>query len=162
MFKALTVLLGLTGAPVMADALADMQGTWSGSGWAREAASGPKEAVRCRIKNSYDEGARALSVSGRCVVPGRKIALAGEIKGNGGSAQISGHWFNPDGLGSVRISGLQQADLIAFTFRAKDPETGAVIAQNVEWRVSAQGLHLRATDRADPGVKMSDIAFTRQ
>ncbi len=144
-------------SPALADPLADMQGAWSGSGWARETVSGPKEAVRCRLKNTYEAG--ALTVSGRCVVPGRKIALAGEIRAAG--SKISGHWFSPDGLGSVRISGVQQGDVIAFTFRAKDPDTGADIAQNVEWRVTGEGLHLRASDRADPSIMMSDITFSR-
>ncbi|MGH1575856.1 hypothetical protein [Planktotalea sp.] len=156
MLKATLFFLALS-APALADPLVEMQGDWSGSGWARETPTGPKEAVRCRLENSFDAG--ALTVSGRCVVPGRKIALAGEMRAAG--SKISGHWFNPDGLGSVRISGVQQGDVIAFTFRAKDPDTGADIAQNVEWRVTGEGLHLRASDRADPSIMMSDITFAR-
>lgn len=157
MLRVLAAVLTAFGGPMVAEPLSEMQGAWSGSGWARETTTGPKEAVRCRLKNTYEAG--ALTVSGRCVVPGRKIALAGEIREIGG--KISGHWFNPDGLGSVRISGVQQSDVIAFTFRAKDPETGADIAQNVEWRVMGDDLWLRATDRANPSIMMSDITFTR-
>lgn len=144
-----------------ADPLSDMQGAWSGSGWARETPSGPKEALRCRLTNTYDARALALSVSGRCVAAGRKIALAGEIKGRAGSKQITGHWFNPDGLGSVRLSGVQRGDVIAFTFNAKKPETGRDLAQNVEWRVQETLLHLRSSDRSNPEVMMSEITFSR-
>ncbi len=154
----LCVLL-LCGSAAWADPLSEMAGAWSGSGWARETLDGPKESIRCRLDNTYD--ADVIAIKGRCAVPGRKLTLSGEIKRDGASDKISGHWFNPDGLGSVRISGVQRGDIIAFTFRAKDPETGHDIAQNVEWRVSPDALHLRAADRANPDALMSDIAFTR-
>jgi hypothetical protein len=157
MVRAVAVVFAALCGPALAEPLADMQGAWSGSGWARETPEGPKEAVRCRLKNIFSAG--ALTVSGRCVVPGRKITLAGEIKGKAGSENVTGHWFNPDGLGSTRISGVQSDDLVAFTFRAKDPETGTNIAQNVEWRVTGDGMRLRATDRADPSIMMSHITF---
>lgn len=161
MFRVLAVVFAVLCNSAVAGPLVDMQGAWSGSGWARETPAGPKEAVRCRLENTYDTRALTLTVSGRCVVPGRKIALAGEIKGKSGSEQITGHWFNPDGLGSVRISGVQRGDVVAFTFRAKDPKSGHDIAQNVEWRVTAVGLHWRSSDRADPSVMISDITFER-
>ena len=157
MIRAVAVLAVL-GSPALSEPLADMHGTWRGSGWARETPDGPKETLRCRMSNSYASG--ALTVSGRCVIAGRKIALAGEIKGKSGSDKITGHWFNPGGLGSARISGLQGADVVAYTFRAKDPETGTDLAQNVEWRVQADRMRLRATDRANPSIMMSDIIFT--
>jgi hypothetical protein len=138
-----------------------MQGVWSGSGWAREAVQGPKETVRCRLSNAYDDKTRALTISGRCVVPGRKLTLSGEMRSAVGSDKISGFWFNPDGLGSVNISGVTRGNIVGFTFRARDPETSADIAQNVEWRVDGDRLHLRATDRAQPDIMMSDIVFTR-
>ncbi len=92
---------------------------------------------------------------------GQKITLSGEIRGKSGSDKISGHWFNPDGLGSVRISGVRRGDVVAFTFKAKDPETGDALAQNVEWRVGTDSLRLRATDRADAGIMLSDLTFAR-
>ena len=161
MHRGLSVIFAMLCSSVSAEPLADMQGAWSGSGWARETPAGPKETVRCRLNNTYDARALTLTVSGRCAVPGRKIALAGEIKGHAGSEQITGHWFNPDGLGSVRISGVLRGDVIAFTFRAKDPDTSQDLAQNVEWRAQNSLLRLRATDRVNPDVTMSDITFTR-
>lgn len=159
MLRVLTIISAGLCSGAAAEPLADMQGAWSGSGWARETPEGPKEAVRCRMENTYE--ASVLTVSGRCVAAGQKLALAGEIKGKAASEQITGHWFNPGGLGFVRISGVRRGAVIAFTFAAKHPETGVDTAQNVEWRVELQGLRLRASDRADPRITMSDIAFTR-
>lgn len=159
MFRPLSVVFVLTGGSAAAEPLADMQGTWRGSGFARETSDGPKEAVRCRIRNVFSDG--KLVVSGQCVVPGRKIALAGEMKGKSGSDAVTGFWFNPDGLGSTRISGVQRDDLVAFTFSAKDPKTGVSVSQNVEWRVGPDSLRLRSSDRADPSIMMSDVRFTR-
>jgi hypothetical protein len=159
MFRPLSVILVLVGGSVAAEPLADMQGTWRGSGFARETSDGPKEAVRCRINNAYADG--TLVVKGQCVVPGRKIALSGEMKGKSGSDAVTGFWFNPDGLGSTRISGVQRDDLVAFTFSAKDPKTGENASQNVEWRVGPDNLRLRSSDRADPSIMMSDVSFTR-
>ncbi|MEP5154933.1 hypothetical protein [Planktotalea sp.] len=159
MRRVLIASLLLSGGAVVAEPLAHMQGAWRGSGFARETPSGPKEAVRCRINNAFADG--TLVVKGQCVVPGRKIALSGEMKGKSGSDTLTGFWFNPDGLGSTRISGVQRDDLVAFTFSAKDPKTGELVSQNVEWRVEAESLRLRSTDRADPSVLMSDVSFTR-
>jgi hypothetical protein len=52
-------------------------------------------------------------------------------------------------------------DALGFTFRVKHPDTGADLAQNVEWRSGANTLRLRSTDCARPDVMMSDISFTR-
>lgn len=157
----LLAVFSLVSSMAHADVLMDMQGAWSGSGWARETLAGPKETLRCRLNNTYDESARALTVKGRCVASGRKIALSGEMRASADSDKITGHWFNPDGLGSVRISGFQRGDVVGFTFRVKHPDTGADVAQNVEWRVGIDALRLRSTDRVRPEVMMSDISFTR-
>jgi hypothetical protein len=159
MMRIVTCALLVLSVAALADPMAEMQGAWNGSGWARETPDGPQETVRCRLKNTYD--ADVLTIKGRCAVPGRKLTLSGEIKSDAGSEEITGHWFNPDGLGSVRIKGVQRGDILAFTFRAKDPETGRDIAQDVEWRVSSDGLRLRATDRSNPDAMMSDISFKR-
>ena len=53
------------------------------------------------------------------------------------------------------------AGILAFLVRAKDPETGRQIAQYVEWRIDGASVHLRAFDRANPSLIMSDIRFTR-
>ncbi|MGY9047734.1 hypothetical protein P775_03585 [Puniceibacterium antarcticum] len=157
----MAVCFALSLSNAAADPLGDMDGHWTGSGWARETPDGPKETVRCRLDNHFDSGQLKLTVSGRCVVPGRKIRLSGEIEGKDGSDRISGHWFNPDGIGSAAISGIQRENLIAFTFRAWDPATGRNLAQNIEWRTSGTTLWLRSTDREDPEITMSDLEFSR-
>ena len=144
-----------------AEPLADMDGTWRGSGWARETQQGPQETVRCQISNSYDSAALTLTLSGRCVVPGWRLSIAGTLTGSEGAERITGRWSNPDGIGSARVVGIQRDGIVAFNFTAYDPGTGRDLAQNVEWRVHDGTLRLRSTDRNDPNVMMSDISFGR-
>ncbi len=145
----------------LADPLADMGGTWRGSGWARETQQGPQETVRCQITNRYDSAALTLTLSGQCVVPGRRLAISGTLTGSQEAERITGRWSNPDGIGSVRVVGIQRDGIVAFNFNATDPATGRTFAQNVEWRVSDSTLRLRSTDRKDPAIMMSDISFNR-
>lgn len=145
----------------VAEPIAQMGGSWRGSGWARETPEGPQETVRCQITNSYDAEALTLTLSGQCVVPGRRLTMSGTLTGTDGAEEVSGRWSNPDGAGSARIFGIQRDDLVAFTFNATDQATGRDLAQNIEWRVSGDALHLRSTDRDDPSIMMSDITFGR-
>ncbi len=144
-----------------AEPLADMDGPWRGSGWARETQQGPQETLRCQVSNSYDRAALTLTLSGQCVVPGRRLTISGTLTGSESVERITGRWSNPDGIGSTRIVGIQRDGIVAFNFNAIDPATGRNVAQNVEWRVSDGTLRLRSTDRSDPTIMMSDIAFTK-
>jgi len=93
-------LMAMTAASAALSApLADMKGTWKGSGWARETPQGPQETVRCRITNSYDTSELTLTLSGQCVVPGRRLTIAGTLTGTEGTERITGRWANPDGIG---------------------------------------------------------------
>ena len=157
--RATLALFLLLSASASANTLAALNGAWSGGGWARETPDRAQEALRYRLKNTYE--ANVLTASGRCVESGRKISLSGELKSEVGSDKISGHWSNPDGLGAVQIIGVQRDGILAFLVRAKDPETGREIAQYVEWRIDGASAHLRAFDRANPSLIMSDICFTR-
>ncbi|WP_272009974.1 hypothetical protein [Roseovarius sp. ZX-A-9] len=145
----------------MAEPLAGMEGTWRGSGWAKETQQSPQETVRCQIKNSYDSAGLTLTLSGQCVVPGRRLTISGTLTGFDGMERITGRWSNPDGIGSTRVVGVQLDDIVAFKFNMTDPTTGRNLGQNVEWRVSEEALRLRSTDRSDPTIMMSDISFTR-
>lgn len=151
----------IAASAVTAEPLADMDGTWRGSGWARETQQGPQEAMRCQITNNYDRAALTLTLSGQCVVPGRRLTVSGSLSGSMGVEQITGRWSNPDGIGSTRIVGIQRDSIVAFNFNVTDPATGRNLAQNVEWRVSDGTLRLRSTDRSDPRIMMSDITFGR-
>jgi hypothetical protein len=141
--------------------LAAMDGKWRGSGWARETPSGAQEPVRCHIDNSYDTASNTLTVSGQCAVPGQRFTLSGTLVGDAQSEAMVGRWSNPDGIGSTTILGIRRDGIVAFNFTATDPATGRDLAQNVEWRINSDTLHLRATDRANPDIMMSDISFTR-
>lgn len=158
----ITFLIALTAASTaLSGPLADMDGSWRGSGWARETLQGPQETVRCQIANSYDTSTLTLTLTGQCVVPGRRLTIAGTLTGSEGMERITGRWSNPDGIGSVRIVGIQRDGIVAFNFSATDPATGGELAQNVEWRVSDGTLRLRSTDRSNPDIIMSDISFSQ-
>lgn len=157
----LTCLFSILASGTLAGPLAEMEGSWTGSGWARETPQGPKEAVRCRLANVYHSGRLELAISGRCVVPGRQISLSGEITEQVGSEKISGRWSNPDGIGNARIFGVQRENVVAFTFHAIDPVTGENLAQNIEWRLSDGTLRMQASDRINSDIKMTDMTFTR-
>lgn len=153
------LILMLTGAAA-AEPLAEMDGTWRGSGWARETPQGPKETVRCQIRNAYDAATGTLTVTGQCGVPGRRLSISGTLTADKGSGRITGSWSNPDGIGNVAVVGLQRDGIVAFNFKAPDLGTGCDLAQNVEWRVSEDSLQLRSSDRANPEIRMSDILFS--
>ena len=142
-----------------ADPFQAMSGKWSGSGWARKTTDGPQEATRCRLTNSYSATALELRFKGKCVAAGEKLTLSGKVTRNPADASIQGLWSNPDGLGQVKITGRHGADFILFTYRAKDPDTGQPIAQNVEWRIVDGQLQLRSVDRDQPNILMSEIFF---
>ncbi|MDR6266517.1 hypothetical protein [Roseobacter sp. N2S] len=148
-----------------AGALADMAGSWRGSGWVKQTDQGPQETIRCQIENTFDATRLKLTLSGICAVPGQKLTLSGTLNGTPNSTRITGRWSNPDGLGSVRVVGVEQADLIAFTFSTRDPVTEREISQNVEWRVTENTLHLRSADRtkadADTENLLSDVVFRK-
>jgi len=148
-----------TGSMAAAGPLADMDGTWRGSGWARETPQGPQETLRCQITNTYDNASGNLTLSGQCAVPGRRLTISGTLTGTDGSERITGSWSNPDGIGSARVVGIQRGGIVAFNFSVIDPSTGRTVAQNVEWRVSDGALRLRSTDRRNPDIMMSDISF---
>lgn len=76
----LTALVAASAAS--SEPLANMAGTWKGSGWARETQQGQQETVRCQITNSYDRSALTLTLSGKCVVPGRQLAISGTLTGS--------------------------------------------------------------------------------
>jgi|GEM_PF-2068609 len=155
------MLLFASATSAAAGPLADMAGDWRGAGWARETVAGPQETLRCQITNSYDAAADTLTLSGQCVVPGRRLRISGILSGSDGSERITGSWANPDGMGSAPVVGLQRDGLVAFNFNTVDPATGRRIAQNIELRVNQNSLRLRATDRETPDVMMSDISFAR-
>lgn len=160
MLRNLILAFAVLAGSASADTLAQMQGEWRGSGWARETPQGPQETVRCQIDNRYDDTA-TLTLTGLCIVPGKRLTISGTLRADEGSGRITGHWSNPDGIGRVPIVGAQQDGIVAFNFNATEPATGQDVSQNVEWRVSDDGLRLRSNQRRDPDNLMSDISFNR-
>lgn len=64
---------------VHADPLAGMVGVWTGSGWARQVPGAAKEALRCRLSNTYDAAKRRLDINGQCAVPGKRLEIGGPL-----------------------------------------------------------------------------------
>lgn len=157
---------GLTAAciflasPALSDPLQDMAGTWRGTGWAKRTADSAQEPVKCRLKNTYDASARRITVAGKCVVPGRKIDMAGHIEAKK-SGTATGRWFNPDGLGSTKLTGTYTNGRILFSFRVKDPKDDTIVSQSIEWTTTSDSLRMRSADTSAPDVPMADIRFTR-
>lgn len=151
----------LVGSTVSAEPLAEMEGTWRGSGWAKQTPQGPQETLRCQIRNDYDDATRTLTLSGACAVPGRRLTISGTLRGSEADERITGRWSNPNGIGSVQVLGVQRDGIVAFNFNAIDPATGRALSQNVEWRVSGDALRLRSSDRKNPTIMMSDLSFSR-
>ncbi len=145
--------------PALADPLPDMAGVWTGSGWARQTPGGAKEAVRCRLTNTYNAAARRLEIDGQCAVPGKRLTIGGALI-EGDAGRVRGFWSNPDGPGRTQISGQTQGDAVYFTFRAKEPGTGRDVSQIVTWRAAGGALSFGAVTRADR-ADMSKIEFSR-
>jgi hypothetical protein len=144
-----------------AEPISEMSGEWTGSGWAKQATNTPEEAIRCRLNNAYNAESETLTVAGRCAVAGKQLTMNGALQQHAGSERITGRWSNPEGIGSVRIVGIQRGNIVAFTFRTTDPKSGQIVSQNIEWRISDGTMRLRSTDRANPLIMMSDITFKR-
>jgi hypothetical protein len=155
----LTALLIAAALPALADPLPDMAGAWTGSGWARQTPGAPKEAVRCRLNNTYDAAARRLEIEGQCAVPGKRLKISGALIERD-AGRVGGYWSNPDGPGRTQISGQTQGDAVYFTFRATEPGTGRDLSQIITWRAAEGALSLRAVTRPDR-QEMSVIDFTR-
>lgn len=159
--KSFAAVFMVWGAAATAGPLAEMAGDWRGSGWAKETLEGPQEATRCQITNDYDVATATLTLSGQCVVPGRRLSVAGTLTAAEGTGRITGSWSNPDGIGRAAVVGIERDNIVAFNFNVFDPVTAQTVAQNVEWRVDDNALRLRSTDRRNPDIMMSDIAFSR-
>ena len=157
----MTLFILLSAAAGSAEPLADMAGTWSGSGWARETVTGPQETLRCQLSNHYDPAEKTLTLAGQCIVPGRRLSIAGTLSSTEGSERITGQWTNPNGVGRARVAGIQRDGIVACNFSALDPQTGRQVAQNIEWRIAGDALRLRATDRSNPDRMMADISFAQ-
>ena len=96
LFVAMSV--SFTSTALSNDLLKKMDGRWKGEGWAKRAASGAREVVRCRLHNKYFPKKAELVVSGKCVVPGKKFDLKGAVSSPNGSKEVSGRWANPFGF----------------------------------------------------------------
>jgi len=154
--------LVLAGAPARSDTLlAAIDGAWKGSGWVKRSAASPREAVRCRIATEYAEIGQRLTVSGKCVTPGKKVDLDGMIASADGRSRYVGRWSNPFGIGSAAVHGTRQGQSINLRFTAKDPETNESVDQAMTWRITEREFTMSSHANAAKDQVLSSIVFRR-
>ena len=163
--KRLVMLIALlcgTPVPALSDPfLNSMEGQWTGAGWAKKTPDSEREAVRCRVKNTYAAGNQRLVFNGKCVVPGKRFNLNGDVSALDGTNVIKGRWTNPFGTGSALINGRRNDDRVYFTFRVKDPDTNKSIERAMSWTRMNDGFSITTHDLEDNGSELSQIEFKR-
>ena len=163
LFVLICVLWFVAPASAHADAfLKSMHGQWSGAGWAKETPGSEREAVRCRVKNTYAAGNQRLVFNGKCVVPGKQFNLNGDVNALDGTNVIKGRWTNPFGIGSALVNGRRSGDQVYFTFRVKDPETNRSIERGMSWTRLKDGYSITTHDLENNGAELSQIEFQRK
>jgi len=167
LLPALAVLAGIAGAlsgsPARADdLLAKMEGSWTGSGTAREEVDAPAEPVRCRIQNSYDGGAQRLAVSGRCAASGRAVNVRGHLRAGSSAGSYFGEWTNPFGGDPLQLSGRRAGNTISFRYSTRDPKSNSLVRGTIVWRLSNDHVTLQ-TYRMSGGqsVLVGRVRFRR-
>lgn len=150
----LTIMALLGALPAVADPLSGMDGSWTGTGWAKERPDDPRERVRCRLKNNYKESGDKIVVVGLCAAPGRRVQVEGSMRRSTHGA-IDGFWYNPDGVGRSRIEGNINGMTVTFKVDRKD------IKRIVSWQLKGSQLHLKTLDGEDQSKVLADIVFKR-
>ena len=144
------------------DMLASMKGDWVGDGWATRTADGPKEGVRCLLKNSYIDISQRLVVKGICAVPGKKFKMNGTVSGEKESNQIKGRWSNPFGIGSTAVTGEEIENTITLNFTARHPDTGKPSEQIMQWKPIEDGFELTTQLNDDEQTQINNLTFKRR
>ena len=139
-----------------------MTGDWTGKGWAKQTARGPREAIRCRIQNSYIDESRQLVVKGFCAVPGKRLKMNGTMSSQIDSNNIDGRWSNPFGQGSIAVSGIETNSSIILNITARDPETLKKSEQKMHWTPVANGLDLKTLLTDKKQTQISELTFERR
>ena len=150
-------------APAHSDPfLNSMDGQWSGAGWAKMTPASEREAVRCRVKNTYAASDQRLVFNGKCAVPGKRFNLNGDVSALDGTNVIKGRWTNPFGIGSALVNGRRNGDRVYFTFRVKDPETNRSIERGMSWTRRKDGFSITTHDLENDRADLSQIEFKRK
>ena len=148
-------------APARSDSfLLELDGRWTGSGWAKQTAHSEKQAVRCRISGRYRQRAEQLSISGRCAGGGRSIAIQGRVSRTG-TAIYSGTWSGLSGGEPRTVRGHRRGNAIRFSWTEVDRKTGKFVRNRTTWRVMNGQFILTLHQKGAENRKLADVVFSR-
>lgn len=137
----LIVGIGITCSTVSAsEMLKSMDGNWTGNGWAKRTARGPREKVRCRVRNDYIDAGRRLVVSGSCAVPGKKFDMNGTVSANVDGTLVKGRWSNPFGVGSTAVNGSLSESNALLSFSGPLRGSKKSVPQQMVWNRNTNGF----------------------
>jgi hypothetical protein len=143
---AICALIALAAPQVQAAGFTFMEGTWRGAGWTKPAAGSAREAVRCRINASVSENALRVDISGQCASPGKRVNVNGYVRREP-DGRYTGRWSNPNGLGTIGLSGNGDESRISLSFMSEDADTGEEIAGTMIWEFSESRFAISGTVR---------------
>lgn len=131
------------------DLLSAMEGSWSGSGQARNAPEAQTEPLRCRLSNSFLEQGERLTLSGRCATPGQTTTVEGWIEPVSASGSYRGEWMDLFGGGTVAFTGSSNGNTISTQYTRTDPDTGQPVAGWTVWNIDETGLTVQNYSQSD-------------
>lgn len=138
--------------------LAKAEGSWKGKGWFKNGLNAPKEAARCRYKNSMNAAKTTLKIVGKCSTANRTFSASGNITVGGKAGSFSGVWDNPRGLGIISLVGQQKGNRIHFTFQAKEETTSKKLSHRSNWTISKSKLRLVGSVKDPNTGKFSNLS----
>lgn len=149
-------------APIKQWPLSNYAGKWEGLGWVKRHASAERESVRCRLTARYGKNSRKLSMNGKCAAAARTFTLLGHIAGNPETNEMTGRWVNPDGVGSLNISGKRRVNSATFEFKAKDRKSGERQSFRTSWGFGKVGFSIRSQQLTPQTSEIGAISFERR
>lgn len=153
-------------SPSLADGfLEQLTGTWVGKGWARQEPNTAKEAIRCRLTNKTEARSGTLFANGKCAAAGKSFKINGQIQPLSGGKRYQGRWTNPDGIGSIPVSGRRQENKLTLSFTANLPDDKGQVTGQIIWIVDENIVKLSSTGafaKTGQSGELGQILFTRR
>jgi hypothetical protein len=103
------LLFMLSAAPVSAQTLENVAGSWSGSGMMKPS-DGPQERVRCKANYIVGNAGLSVKMAVRCASDAYKMELSANIDQQG--TNLSGNWFESQYRQGGKVSGRNLDGLI--------------------------------------------------
>jgi hypothetical protein len=103
------LLIMLSAAPVSAQTLENVAGSWAGSGMMKPS-DGPQERVRCKANYVVGNAGLSVKMTVRCASDAYKMELSANIDQQG--TNLSGNWFESQYRQGGKVSGRNLDGLI--------------------------------------------------